>query len=102
MVVAGIRPRVACGLTADRRVLNRALDAVEPTDGPTRIADAVELARRLLAGHPNGQIEVLTDGCDDAHGRYRAAGATSSFVWSAAAQVTSASSTSRRVAACAI
>ncbi len=66
LVVAGTRPRVACGLTADRRILNRALDGVEQTDCPTRIRAAVDLARRLLSGHKNAQIELLTDGCDDA------------------------------------
>jgi hypothetical protein len=56
---------VACGLTSNRRVLDRAVDAVEPTDGPTRVVAAVELARRLLASYRNPRVVVLTDGCDD-------------------------------------
>jgi hypothetical protein len=66
LIVAGTRPRVVCGLTSDRRVLGRALDAIEPTDGPTLVVEAIDLARRLLAGHTGASVAVLTDGCDDA------------------------------------
>jgi hypothetical protein len=66
LIVAGTHPRVVCGLTAERRVLGRMLDGIEPTDGPTRLVGAIELARRLLAGHKSAQIVVLTDGCDEA------------------------------------
>jgi hypothetical protein len=33
-----------------------------PADGPTRVTEAVALARRLLAGHSRGQLILLTDG----------------------------------------
>jgi hypothetical protein len=65
VVLAGARPQVVCGLTNDRRALTRAVDAVEPRDGSADLAGAVALARRLLAGHAHGQIDVLTDGCGD-------------------------------------
>src|SRR5262245_29963764 len=63
LVAAGTQPQVLCGLTGHRRTLQTALDAVTPTDGPTRVADAVALARRLLADQDNTQVIVLTDGC---------------------------------------
>jgi hypothetical protein len=65
LVVAGTQPRVACGLTADRRALGRAVDCIEPTDGPTRVVEAIQLARHLVSGHGNAQVIVLTDGCED-------------------------------------
>ena len=55
-------PQVACGLTGHQRTLRDALDRIAPSDGPTRVAAAVDLARRLLAGHPRGRIVVLSDG----------------------------------------
>ncbi len=63
VVAAGVQPRVVCGLTSHQRTLREALERVEETDGPTRVREAVALARRLLAGHPNGRIVLLTDGC---------------------------------------
>ncbi|HQU42123.1 MAG: hypothetical protein B7Z73_01955 [Planctomycetia bacterium 21-64-5] len=66
LVAAGTQPRVVCGLAAHKRTLRQALDSIEPTDGPTRVAEAVELARRLVSGGENGRVVVLTDGCFDA------------------------------------
>jgi hypothetical protein len=63
LVAAGTQPQVVCGMTAHRRTLRDALEAVPPTDGPTRVADAVALARRLLADQDNARIVVLTDAC---------------------------------------
>lgn len=59
---AGSQPKVTCGLTGHQRTLRDALDAVRSTDGPTHVAAAVELGRRLLAGHERGCIIVLSDG----------------------------------------
>ena len=53
---------VACGLTGHQRTLVAALDGIAPTDGPTRVKDAVALAHRLLADTPNRKVVVLTDG----------------------------------------
>jgi von Willebrand factor type A domain/Aerotolerance regulator N-terminal len=63
LVAAGTQPQVLCGLTGHRRALENALAKVEPTDGPTRVQDAVALARRLIADQENGKVIVLTDGC---------------------------------------
>jgi hypothetical protein len=63
LVAAGTQPQVLCGLTAHRGTIQAALDAVSPTDGPTRVAEAVALGRRLLADQHNGKVIVLTDGC---------------------------------------
>jgi hypothetical protein len=63
VVAAGTQPQVYCGLTDHQRVLREALDAVPATDGPTRVAEAVALARRLVsaADKPRALV-VLTDG----------------------------------------
>jgi hypothetical protein len=65
VVSAGTQPRVVCGLTGHQRTLREALDAVPATDGPTVLADAVALARRLAAegGAQDARIVVVTDGC---------------------------------------
>lgn len=63
IVAAGSTPKVVCGLTGHQRTLRDALDAVPASDGPTRVAAAVELGRRLLAGHDNPRIAILSDGC---------------------------------------
>ncbi|HEV7280780.1 MAG TPA: VWA domain-containing protein [Pirellulaceae bacterium] len=62
VVAAGTQPRVLCGLTGHERTLREAVDQVEPTDGVTAVAEAVELGRRLLADAPHGKIVVLSDG----------------------------------------
>ena len=46
----GAQPQVACGLTDHQRTLREALDSIAASDGPTRVAEAVTLARRLLSG----------------------------------------------------
>ena len=67
IIAAGTEPQVACGLTGHQRTLRAALDGIAPTDGPTRVKEAVELARRLLADAKNRKVIVLTDGgFDDA------------------------------------
>jgi hypothetical protein len=65
VVAAGSRARVVCGLTDHRATLRQALENVAATDGPTRVREAVELGRRLLADRPNRRILVVTDGCFD-------------------------------------
>ena len=59
---AGNQPQVQSGLTGHQSTLRSALKAIDPTDGPTRIAESVELARRLLADQPRGRIVIVTDG----------------------------------------
>lgn len=60
---AGSVVRTLCRWTDEPQVLQAAIDAVKPTDGNTRMREAVELARRLLEGKRNPQIVLLTDGC---------------------------------------
>jgi hypothetical protein len=62
IVTAGTQPRVVCGLTRHQRTLRTAVHEVTTTDGPTRVKDAIELGRRLLAEHPQGKIVVVSDG----------------------------------------
>ncbi|HZV06510.1 MAG TPA: BatA and WFA domain-containing protein [Gemmataceae bacterium] len=67
IIAAGTQPQVICGLTGHQRTLHEHLEAVPASDGPTRLAESVALARRLI-NDDNGeqkhvQIIVLTDGC---------------------------------------
>lgn len=62
VLAAGTRPEVVVGMTGHLGTLREAIEAVPATDGPTRVAEAVALARRLLAGQEHGQIVVVTDG----------------------------------------
>ena len=55
---AGVQPQVVCGLTGHERTLQTALAGIQPTDGPTRVADAVELGKRLLAD-ANAIVEAI-------------------------------------------
>lgn len=66
VVTAGGAPRVVIGATGDVRILHDAIDQIEAADQPTRLADAVELARRLVADDEQREVIVLTDGADDA------------------------------------
>jgi hypothetical protein len=66
VIAAGPEPRVVCGLTDHQRSLREALDSISPGDGPTRVVEAVGLARRLLSGTEKvRRAVVLTDGCFD-------------------------------------
>ncbi|MHC4876993.1 MAG: vWA domain-containing protein [Planctomycetota bacterium] len=60
---AATQPQVVCGLTSHQRTLRDTLAELSATDGPTRVAETIDLARRLLADHENGQIVLLSDGC---------------------------------------
>jgi hypothetical protein len=66
IVTGGTRPRVVCGLTGHQRTLRAALDEVHPGDGPTRLSEAVAVARRLAADSgKETRIVVVTDGCGE-------------------------------------
>jgi hypothetical protein len=65
VISAGTEPTVACGLTGHQRTLRDAVGRVRPSDGPTRVNEAVVLARRLLADHPRRRVVVVSDGCFD-------------------------------------
>ncbi|MEJ7636414.1 MAG: VWA domain-containing protein [Singulisphaera sp.] len=63
VVAAGTQPQVYCGMTDHQRTLREALDAIPATDGPTRVAEAVALARRLISARDEThKLMVLTDG----------------------------------------
>jgi hypothetical protein len=63
IIAAGTQPQVRCGLTGHQRSLRAALEGIPATDGPTKVNDAVALARRLLTDTKNRKVIVLTDGC---------------------------------------
>src|SRR5262245_22397242 len=63
IIAAGAQPQVVCGLTGHERTLHDALAAIEPTDGPTRVAAVVALGQRLLGDSKHGRVIVLSDGC---------------------------------------
>ena len=60
---AGSVVRTLCRWTDEPENLQAKIVRVLPTDGTTRMTDAVELARRLLEGRQNPKIVLLTDGC---------------------------------------
>ena len=62
IVAAGTQPQVFCGLTDHQSTLRDALRAIPPTDGPTRVKEAIALGRRLLADKKNRKVIVLSDG----------------------------------------
>ena len=64
VVAAGGAPRVVCGFSSHGRTLAHAVEEVAATDNPTRVTEAIELARRLLgerADEHQREIVVLTD-----------------------------------------
>lgn len=62
VIAAGTQPQVVCGLTNHERTLQTAIEGIASSDGPTRVTAAVELAKRLLAEAPHGQVMVFSDG----------------------------------------
>ena len=63
VITAGTQPKVICGLTGHQKTLRDAVASVEPTDGPTQASEAATLAERLLSGHENAKVVVMSDGC---------------------------------------
>lgn len=73
IVVAATQPRVVCGLAAHKRTLRQALSSIDVSEGPTKVPEAIELARRLVSGGENGRVVVISDGCfDDAEKLFEA------------------------------
>ena len=62
VVVAGARTAVVQSPTSEKAVLRRAIRAIEVTDGPTRLLDAVKLSETLVKDQPSSEIHLLTDG----------------------------------------
>ncbi len=66
IIEAGARTRVVCGPTDHERTLRAALESITPADGPTRVDEAVALARRLLSGSEKmRKLVVISDGSFD-------------------------------------
>ncbi len=67
IIAAGTQPQVICGLTGHQRTLHEHLASVPASDGPTRLAESVALAGRLVneekSEQKHVQVIVLTDGC---------------------------------------
>ena len=61
VVTAGAAANVACGTTGHPPTLAAAIQSAPPTDAPGAVADALALARRLVAGRENGRILLFTD-----------------------------------------
>jgi hypothetical protein len=64
IVSAGGPPRVVRAFSSQTRTLAQAVEGVAPTDNPTRVTEAVELAHRLLGERQDEhhrRIVVLTD-----------------------------------------
>jgi hypothetical protein len=62
IIAAGTQPKVICGLTNHERTLQTAIERVAKSDGPGRVAEAVELAKRLTSDVKNAQVIVYSDG----------------------------------------
>ncbi len=63
LVTAGSVVRIACRWTESRQSLVATLDSLQRTDGASRVAEGVDLARLLLAERRNPHLVVLTDAC---------------------------------------
>lgn len=61
VLTAATRPRVVLDWTRDHARIRAALEALAPTDAPTDLAPALELARGIAADRPDAAIAVFTD-----------------------------------------
>ena len=68
MIAVAARPRVVVAFTRDRSVVARALEALEPSDAPTRLSLGIQLAHSASAGAGPLEIDVFTDLPSDAVG----------------------------------
>lgn len=65
LVAAGTQPQVVVGFTSRQKTVSSAVQSLAATDGPSHIAEAVALGRRLLGERQDGkqqQVVVFTDG----------------------------------------
>jgi hypothetical protein len=65
LVAAGIQPQVIVGFTSRQKTVSSAVQSLTTTDGPSQVADAVALARRLLGERQDGKqqdVVVFSDG----------------------------------------
>ncbi|QDV43030.1 hypothetical protein Enr13x_28820 [Stieleria neptunia] len=62
LITAGGSVRVVVGMSDFAPTVQEALLEIQPTDGPTRIGDAITAARRLAADDQKRRIVVFSDG----------------------------------------
>ena len=62
LLTAGSTAEVVVGVTDFAPEINRGLDAIEATDGPTRLPEAIQVARRLIGYEEALTIRVFSDG----------------------------------------
>ena len=62
LISAGEAVGVRCPLTNDPSLWQAALETIGATEGPSKVTDAVELARRMIAGKAAARIVVISDG----------------------------------------
>jgi von Willebrand factor type A domain/Aerotolerance regulator N-terminal len=62
IVAAGTSVTIPCGFIDQPHRLERALNRIAVTDGPTSVLAAWKIANRIVGDDPNAQIIVLTDG----------------------------------------
>lgn len=62
LISTGEAVGVRCPLTNDPSLWQEALEAIAATEGPSKVTDAVELARWMIAGKAAARIVVLSDG----------------------------------------
>jgi hypothetical protein len=74
MIAVAARPRVVVAFTRDRSVVARALESLEPGDGPTRLSLGIQLAHSASSGGGPLEIDVFTDLPSDAVGFSPSAG----------------------------
>ncbi|MDW8104188.1 MAG: VWA domain-containing protein [Armatimonadota bacterium] len=62
VILAGVRPRVLCGLTYNRSEALRALRSAQPAETGMNLPEALALAAAIVAPFASPTIEVFTDG----------------------------------------
>lgn len=62
VILAGVRPRVLCGLTYNRSEAMRALQSAQPAETGANLPEALTLAAAMLTPFAAPTIEVFTDG----------------------------------------
>jgi hypothetical protein len=74
MITVAAHPRVVVAFTRDRSLLARALETLEPEDGPTHLSLGIQLAHSAASGAGPLEIDVFTDLPSDAVGFAPSAG----------------------------
>ena len=63
LITAGSRVHVVVGMTDFAPAIEDALATIQPTDGPTRIDESIEAARRLSSDPLRRRVVVFSDAC---------------------------------------